>query len=113
MSVTLDPMRSTPRYPLPQVRADLARKMVFVAGPRQVGDTDGREVDFVIVEGRTPRMMVECKWSDAEVDRSLRYLKAKFPAADAWQVSATGTKDYVTPEGIRVAPALTLLRTLV
>jgi predicted AAA+ superfamily ATPase len=80
---------------------------------RYFRDTDGREVDFVVVEGRTPRLMVECKWSDAEVDRSLRYLKAKFPATDAWQVSATGTKDYVTPEGIRVAPALTLLRTLV
>jgi hypothetical protein len=47
------------------------------------------------------------------VDRSLRYLKGKFPQADAWQISATGTKDYVTPEGIRVAPALVLLRELV
>jgi hypothetical protein len=28
-------------------------------------------------------------------------------------VSAVGTKDYVTPEGIRVAPAMQLLRGLV
>ena len=27
------------RYLLPAVRADLARKMVFVSGPRQVGKT--------------------------------------------------------------------------
>ena len=27
------------RYLVPQVRRDLARKMVFVAGPRQVGKT--------------------------------------------------------------------------
>jgi len=33
--------------------------------------------------------------------------------ADAWQVSLEGTQDYVTPEGIRVAPALELLGTLV
>jgi hypothetical protein len=38
-----------------------------------------------------------------------RYLKGRFPAAEAWQVSATGRKDYVTPGEIRVAPALALL----
>jgi hypothetical protein len=80
---------------------------------RYFRDTDGREVDFVVVNGKTPVQLVECKWGDGEVDRSLRYLKGKFPQADAWQISATGTKDYVTPEGIRVAPALVLLRELV
>jgi hypothetical protein len=57
--------------------------------------------------------MVECKWSDTEVNRSLRYPKARFPDCEAWQVSAVGTKDYITPEGIRVAPAMELLRRLV
>jgi uncharacterized protein len=76
-------------------------------------DTDGREVDFVVVDGRRPVLLVECKWSDADPDRSLRYLKSKFPAAEAWQLSATGMKEYVTPEHIRVAPALKLLRRLV
>lgn len=57
--------------------------------------------------------MVECKWADAEVDRGLRYLRARFPECEAWQVSATGRKDYVTPEGIRVAPAPALLGRLV
>jgi predicted AAA+ superfamily ATPase len=80
---------------------------------RYFRDHDGREADFVVVERRVPRLVVECKWNDVEVDRGLRYLKARFPACDAWQVSAAGRKDYVTPEGIRVAPALTLLRTLV
>jgi len=80
---------------------------------RYFRDTEGREVDFVVVEGRQPRLLVEAKWSDAEPDRGLRYLKARFPAAAAWQVSAVGRKDFVTPEGIRVAPALELLSTLV
>jgi predicted AAA+ superfamily ATPase len=80
---------------------------------RYFRDTDGREVDFVVVEGRDPLLLVEAKWGDAEADRSLRYLKARFPKAQAWQVSATGRKDFVTTEGIRVAPALELLRTLV
>jgi hypothetical protein len=66
----------------------------------------------VVVEGESPRLLVECKWVDAEPERSLRYLEAKFPAAEAWQLSATGTKDYQTREGIRVAPALRLLERL-
>ncbi len=67
----------------------------------------------MVVEGRLPILLVEPKWGDGEPDKSLRYLKARFPEADAWQVSAAGRKDFVTPEGIRVAPALELLRTLV
>jgi predicted AAA+ superfamily ATPase len=80
---------------------------------RYFRDTDRREVDFVVVERRTPQLFVECKWGDAEVDRGLRYLKARFPKCEAWQISATGTKDYVTPDDIRVAPAMQLLPGLV
>jgi predicted AAA+ superfamily ATPase len=80
---------------------------------RYFRDTDGREVDFVVVDRRAPILMVECKWADAAVDRSLRYLKIRYPTCPAWQVSAAGARDYVTPEGIRVAPALTLLRSLI
>jgi uncharacterized protein len=80
---------------------------------RYFRDVDRREVDFVVVEGRRPILLVEAKWSDDATDRGLRYLKERFPAAEAWQVSATGTKDHVTAEGIRVAPALALLRRLV
>jgi predicted AAA+ superfamily ATPase len=76
---------------------------------RYFRDVDGREVDFVILEDRQPTHLVECKWADAPVDRGLRYLKLRFPAAEAWQLSATGVKDYVSPEGIRVCPALELL----
>ena len=76
-------------------------------------DVDGREVDFVVTERRMPVMLVECKWADDEVNSALRYLKKKFPGAAAWQVHAQGKKDYQTPEGIRVGPALNLLRDLV
>ena len=80
---------------------------------RYFRDHDRREVDFVVVEGRTPVLMVECKLDDAPVDPGLRYLKARFPGCDAWQIHVKGTKDYQTAEGIRVAPAVTLLKTLV
>jgi predicted AAA+ superfamily ATPase len=80
---------------------------------RYFRDTDGREVDFVITDRRRPRLLVECKWGDTDVDRSLRYIKARFPETEAWQVSATGKKDYLTPEGIHVSPALALLNRLI
>jgi predicted AAA+ superfamily ATPase len=80
---------------------------------RYFRDTDGREVDLVVTERRNPILFIECKWSDTRLDKNLRYLKKRFPEADAWQISATGRKDYLTPDGIRVSPALELLRTLV
>jgi hypothetical protein len=80
---------------------------------RYFRDTDGREVDLVVTERARPFLLIECKWGDAPVDRGLRYLKQRFSGCDAWQISATGRKDYVSPDGIRVAPAITFLRTLV
>ena len=80
---------------------------------RYFRDREGREVDFVVEERRQPALLVECKWGDADAGTGLRYLKAKFPDADAWQISAVGEDDYVTPEGIRVAPCLHLLGQLV
>jgi predicted AAA+ superfamily ATPase len=80
---------------------------------RYFRDLDGREVDFVVTDRRQPVLVVEAKLGDAAVDRSLRYLKAKFPDCPAWQIHADGTKDYQTAEGIRVAPAPVLLGTLV
>ncbi len=80
---------------------------------RYFRDIEGREVDFVVVEDGQPQLMIECKWSDAEVDGNLRYLKARFPGAEAWQISAAGVKDHRTPDGVRVAPAVRLLSTLV
>ncbi len=73
---------------------------------RYFRDVHGREVDFVVTDGRKPFLLVECKWDDVAVDPALRHLKAAFPACEAWQISARGRKDYVTTEGIRVAPAL-------
>jgi predicted AAA+ superfamily ATPase len=80
---------------------------------RYFRDVTGREVDFVVTEARVPILMIECKWSDAPVDKSLRYLKQRFPDCDAYQLSATGKNDFETPEGIRACPALELLRTLI
>jgi len=80
---------------------------------RYFRDIDGREVDFVIVEDRRPRAFIECKWSDADISRGLKYLKARFSDCEACQVSAVGKKDYISADGIRVMPATDYLKRLI
>lgn len=80
---------------------------------RYFRDRDGHEVDFVVTEERQPILLVEAKVDDAPIDKGLRYLYSKFRSAEAWQISFDGTKDYQSPEGIRVAPATELLARLV
>ncbi len=79
---------------------------------RYFRDTDGREVDFVVMLGRQPVSFIECKMSDGPLGTGMRYLKQRFPQVDAWQVAARTTRDYVTREGVRVAPVLRLLEAL-
>lgn len=76
---------------------------------RYFRDVTGREVDFVVVEGRRPLMFVECKWDERAVSPALKYLKQRFPGTQAYQVTAVGRHDFLTPEGIRVCPAVKLL----
>ena len=81
---------------------------------RYFRDIDGRECDFVIVENMlAPIAFVECKLADDAPGKGLKYLKARFPDVPAWQVSAHGSRDYKSAEGIRVAPAAKLLRDLI
>ena len=60
-----------------------------------------------------PTCSVEAKWADTDIDKNLRYLASRFPKVAAFQVSAIGTNDYVSAEGIRVCPALNWLSSLV
>lgn len=80
---------------------------------RYFRDIDGREVDFVLTQAKQPIGFVEVKWDDAEISPALRYLSQRFPGVPAWQVSAAGSKDYLSSDGIRVAPARVLLAQLI
>lgn len=80
---------------------------------RYFRDVDGREVDFVIIEDMVPLNFIEVKWNDTSLSKGLRYLKERFKNVNAIQISAIGKKDYVTPEGIHVCPAIKYLQELV
>ena len=53
-------------------RSEMHTTRVPLECPGYFRDVEGREVDFVVARGRVPRLLVECKGADAEVDRSLR-----------------------------------------
>ena len=72
-----------------------------------------REVDFVVVENRKPILFVESKFSDASIADGLKYLKKMYPDVPAWQISMEEQKNYQSAEGIRVPPAIELLKDLV
>lgn len=80
---------------------------------RYFRDVDRREVDFVVIEAGKPIAFVECKLSDEPVSPGLRYLVQRFPGMTAWQVALRGQRDYLSQEGVRVAPAWRLLAQLV
>ena len=80
---------------------------------RYFRDIEGGEVDIVVVEDGKPTLFVECKLADREISPPLRYLKTRSIATNAWQISESGERDYVSREGIRVAPAFKLLGILI
>ncbi len=69
------PMTSLVRYLTAQVEGDLERKMVFVAGPRQVGKT-------TLARSLPGAYQGYLNW-DAETDRE-RILRRELPSADFW-----------------------------
>lgn len=80
---------------------------------RYFRDVDGREVDFIVTEEGKPVLAVECKRGDGPISRGLPYFSERFPDCKCWQVTSTGTKDYVAASGIRVCPALPFLKGLI
>lgn len=62
---------------------------------RFLRDTDRREVDFVVHQGRRALFAVECKTGDGEVARSVRYFAERTPIPRFFQVHR-GTKHFET-----------------
>ena len=76
-------------------------------------DIDKREVDFVLVEDEQPNHFIECKSSGKDASPSLKYLKKRFPAVPATQVTLDPDVDLVTKDEIRICSAHLFLNELV
>jgi len=93
------------RYLQTAIEKDLDKKMVFLSGARQTGKTTFAE--------SLPLFFLECKISEKDAGKGLRYIHSRFPDAEAVQISLHGTKDHVNREGIRFCPAITFLNSLI
>lgn len=80
---------------------------------RYFRDIDRREVDFVIMEDGKPLQFIECKTSRRSRGRSLKYLKERFPQAEALQIDLAGKGDVLDKDNIRLLPAIKFLAQLV
>lgn len=69
---------------------------------RFLRDTDGREVDFVVLRDRTPAFAVEVKTGERAVSSAIRYFAERTPIRRWYQVHS-GTKD-VLIDGVRILP---------
>lgn len=72
---------------------------------RFLRDTDGREVDFVVMEGKRPLFAVEVKSGERQVSPSLKYFKERTKIPHWYQVHL-GSKDILV-DGVRLLPLTT------
>lgn len=69
---------------------------------RFLRDTDAREVDFVVLEGKKPLFAVEAKTGERSVSPAIRYFKERTTIPRWYQVHL-GTKDQLIA-GVRLLP---------
>ncbi len=77
-------------------------------------DRTGKEVDFVLTEGKKVLTLIECKLKEQNIDLNLKYYATKFPEAQVLQLvqEMEETSAYVS-SGITVQSALSFLKTLI
>ena len=73
---------------------------------RYIRDKEGREVDFAIVKDGRPEQLIEAKYSDSSVSRSLKYYAERLHPKKAVQITAH-LKHPFDIDNIRVTDAAT------
>jgi hypothetical protein len=79
---------------------------------RYVRERSGREVDFLVMAGRRPWLLVEVKLTQTRVDPALADFKKRLSVPWAYQVTLEEGRDFVE-DGVRVVPASRFLAALV
>ncbi len=79
---------------------------------RYLRDTDGREIDFVVIRDGRPEFAVECKCGEKEIAPASRYFRERIAIPRFYQVHL-GKSDYGNERAdTRVLPFATLCREL-
>ena len=74
------------------------------AGLHYIRTKDGAEVDFALSEAGTLTQMIECKWNDNKLNRSLIRFAEQFPDAESVQI-VYGLRQEEFRSGIRITDA--------
>lgn len=64
---------------------------------RFLRDTDGRELDFVVLKDKKPLFAVECKTGEKQISSRIGYFRERTPIPHFYQVH-TGTAHYGNSE---------------
>jgi predicted AAA+ superfamily ATPase len=78
---------------------------------RYLRDTEGREIDFLILKNKKPLFAVECKTGERSPSPAIHYFKARLPIPVFYQVHL-GNKHFSPEPGIEVLPFLELSKKL-
>lgn len=78
---------------------------------RYLRDTDGREIDFVVLEDRKPIFAVECKTGEKSLSRHIEYFRARTQIPEFYQVHL-GQRDFGSAKHGRVLPFTTFCKEL-
>lgn len=78
---------------------------------RYLRDTDGREIDFVVLQNKKPIFAVECKTGEAKLSPHIGYFKERTSIPHFYQVHL-GQKDYGFSTHGRVLPFLKFCKEL-
>ncbi len=80
---------------------------------RYLRDTDGREVDFVVLKNRKPIFAVECKLNDIEITKSMNYFRQRTPIPKFYLVHSKPHRFTKTDSSLESIGAEEFLKTLV
>lgn len=78
---------------------------------RYLRDTDGREIDFVVLKNKKPIFAVECKTGEKKLSPHIHYFKERTDIPAFYQVHL-GTQDYGTSSHGRVLPFIQFCKEL-
>ena len=70
---------------------------------RYLRDTDGREIDFVVLKNKKPIFAVECKTGEKYLSSHIPYFQSRTNIPEYFQVHL-GTRDYGSNKIGRILP---------
>jgi hypothetical protein len=79
---------------------------------RYFRNTNGHEVDFIVLQEKKPVYFIEAKLKFKAVSPSLIYLKRKFPQVPTYQLSLS-ENSFQNSDGVLISPASEFLKQLV